>query len=149
MRLWHKDLLPYLDDFHIIAQYRELLAIKKAIDKNGTPNHRLVNKVLDYSLLDFKVYTIKVEEEMNKRNIKHIKSKFEEVMSWKCDKFKPSEKNSLYEGWHNNRYLIQCYYNLEEKYDCGIVSENAWKNINKFMRENYVNLLLKQEIKKW
>lgn len=152
MRLWHKDLLPYLDDFHIVAQYRELLAIKRAIDKNGTPNHRLVNKVLDYSLLDFKVYTIKVKEEMVKRNIKYIKSKFEEVMSWECDKFGIVISNSNYEDthsmyykWHNNRYLIQCYYNLEEKYDCGIVSEKAWKNIKKFMRENYVNLLLKQE----
>ena len=133
MRLWHYKLLPYLDDFHIVAQWRELLAIKGAIDKNGTPNHRLVNKVLDYSLLDFKVYTIKVKEEMDKRNIKYIKSKFDEVMSWKCDKFKPSENKPLYFNWHTLRYLIQCFYNLEEKYDCGIVSKSAFKKINQFM----------------
>lgn len=136
MRLWHKDLLPYLDDFHIVAQYRELLAIKRAIDKNGTPNHRLVNKVLDYSLLEFKLYTIKVKEEMVKRNIKYIKSKFEEVMSWECDKFKPFKKGEnkpLYFNWHNLRYLIQCFYNLEEKYDCGIVSKGAFKKINQFI----------------
>jgi hypothetical protein len=25
----------------------------------------------------------------------------------------------LFEGWHNDRYLLQCFYNLQEKYDCG------------------------------
>jgi uncharacterized protein (TIGR02328 family) len=67
MRLWHKDLLPYLDDFHIVSQYRELLAIKRAIDKNGTPNHRLVNKVLDYSIEHFKAYALLVKLELVKK----------------------------------------------------------------------------------
>ena len=145
MILWHFSLLPHLDDFHIVAQYRELLAIKRAIDKNGTPNHRLVNKVLDYPLLDFKIYTHKIVNELEKRNIAFQWAKIDEIIDWHSDKFKPSDNKVLYEGWHNNRYLIQCYYNLEEKYDCGIVSEKAWQNINKYMRETYQKLLLKQE----
>lgn len=136
MRLWHYKLLDCLDDFHIVAQYRELLAIKRAIDKNGTPNHRLVNKVLDYSLLDFKIYAMKVEEELEKRDITFNKSKIDEIMTWQIDKFKTTSDNkSLYDGWHNNRYLKQCYFNLQEKFDCGIVSKEAWDKIEKRYKE--------------
>ena len=145
MRLWHYRLLPYLDDFHIVAQYRELLAIKRAIDKNGTPNHRLVNKVLDYSLLDFKQYTFRVAEELHKRKIKFVASKLGEIMIWECDKFGKvishsnyEDTHSIYYKWHNKRYLIQCYYNLEEKYDCGIVSEKAFSQIKNFVLKNFV-----------
>lgn len=131
MRLWHYKLLDCLDDFHIVAQYRELLAIKRAIDKNGTPNHRLVNKVLDCSLLDFKIYAMKVEKELKKRNISFNKSKIDEIMTWQTDKFEiTSDNKPLYDGWHNDRYLRQCYFNLQEKFDCGIVSEKAWARID-------------------
>lgn len=30
---------------------------------------------------------------------------------------------------HNERYLKQCLYNLQEKYDCGGISEDEWKII--------------------
>lgn len=130
MRLWHYKLLPCLDDFHIVAQWRELLAIKGAIDKNGTPNHRLVNKVLDFSILEFKQYTFKVAEEMQRRNIRFMASRLGEVMVWECDHFAKRNTKTLYEGWHNHRYLTQCYYNLEEKHDCGIISDDAWKKID-------------------
>ena len=65
MRLWHFRLLPYLDNFHIVAQWRELLAIKGAIDKNGTPKHRLVNMVLDYSIVEFVKYCSLVTLELD------------------------------------------------------------------------------------
>ena len=135
MRLWDFRLLDKLDDFHIVSQYRELLAIKRAIDKNGTPNHRLVNKVLDYSIGDFKAYTLLVQKELEKRGIKYIKKNIEEILNWKSNCFKNEKQNQsdlLYYGWHNHRYLTQCFYNLEEKYDCGIVSESAWKNISNY-----------------
>lgn len=35
----------------------------------------------------------------------------------------------IYKDWHNERYLKQCLYNLQEKYDCGGISENEWKII--------------------
>jgi hypothetical protein len=30
----------------------------------------------------------------------------------------------------NKRYLLQCYYNLQEKYDCGGITEKQWNKIN-------------------
>ena len=132
MRLWHYKLLPCLDDFHIVAQWRELLAIKGAIDKNGTPNHRLVNKVLKYSIVHFKKYCMLVVDELKKRDIKHSQSKRLEMWNWHCNIFPKdlNEDRELYDGWHNHRYLTQCYYNLEEKHDCGIVSNDAWEKID-------------------
>ena len=37
----------------------------------------------------------------------------------------------LFNGWHyrNDRYLVQCLYNLQEKYDCGGVTFDEWDNI--------------------
>ena len=48
MRLWHTKLIKALPNMHLQSQWRELSAIAGAIQKNGTPNHVLVNFVLDY-----------------------------------------------------------------------------------------------------
>ena len=49
--------------------------------------------------------------------------------------------SSLFEGWHNDRYLKQCYYNLQEKHDCeGIISEEWLKVYNYVNFEKYNNL---------
>ena len=138
MRLWHYQLLPLLDDFHIVAQWRELLAIKGAIDKNGTPNHRLVNKVLDYSIIEFVKYCSLVTQELDKRNIRYDKNKYTDIVCWKCDKF-GTATGTIYDGWHNHRYLTQCYFNLQEKADCGIVSKPAWARIDEFYKKEMGN----------
>lgn len=143
MRLWHYKLLPYLDDFHIVSQWRELLAIKGAIDKNGTPNHRLVNKVLDYPITDFKWYVSLVTSELNRRNIRYDSKKRLEVYNWHSDKFacpnyKWSNDNHPYMDWHNDTYLRQCIYNLEEKAICNIVSKHAWNKIYDKFHDKFV-----------
>lgn len=135
MRLWHYELLECLDDFHIVSQWRELLAIKGAIDKNGTPNHRLVNKVMDYPIKEFKVYCGLVIQEMNARKIKYSDKKLQEILDWNCDLFNKKRENKNCFLWHDDRYFLQCYYNLQEKYDCGIVSADAWNKINEKYKE--------------
>ena len=134
MRLWHELLLPYLDDFHIKAQWREVLSIKGAIDKNGTPNHRLVNKVLNYNIQEFKNYAASVVRELRKRKINFQLSKWEEIFFWDSPHFNNDRYfgAKMYMGWFNIKYLRQNYYNLEEKYDCGIVSKEAWNRIDKY-----------------
>lgn len=34
---------------------------------------------------------------------------------------------------HNDRYLKQCYYNLQEKYDRGIITQEEWEKIENFI----------------
>lgn len=132
MRLWHKDLIPVLPKAQLVSQWRELLAIKGAIDKNGTPNHLLVNKVLNYSLMEFKMYATIVYHEMLFRGYKPSKIKYNELTSWECDKFNNKSETCglVYETWHNIFYLRQCYFNLEEKYDCGGISQDEFDKID-------------------
>ena len=50
MRLWHKDLIPVLPRQQLLSQWRECCCIARNIVENGTPNHILVNKILDYPI---------------------------------------------------------------------------------------------------
>ena len=37
----------------------------------------------------------------------------------------------IYRDWHNDRYLKQCYHNLQEKYDCGGITKDEWNIIDR------------------
>ena len=128
MRLWHKDLIPVLPREQLVAQWRECSAIAGAILKNGTPNHVLVNKVLDYSLDQFIQYSQMVRDEMTRRGYRTMDSVMKKIDSLTNGhtEFLPEH---LYEYWHTGRYFKQCYYNLQEKYDCGGISPEDWEKI--------------------
>ena len=128
IRLWHKDLIPYLPKNQLLGQWRECCCIAKNIADNGTPNHILVNKIMDYPIEHFIAYTTLVKQEMQKRGYKCDTSRFTKWLEW--DAFKIL-KNEIFEGWHNTRYLRQCLYNLQEKYDCGGISKEEWNNITR------------------
>ena len=132
MRLWHKDLIPYLPRQQLVSQWRELCCIIKSIARHETPNHILVNKVLS-SRGDFYAYTQRVLGEMEKRGYKISDSsltKFTYYFNWTKYCFKSNSTHfNIYPDWHNERYLKQCLYNLQEKYDCGGISESEWKVI--------------------
>lgn len=129
MRLWHRDLIKVLPRQQLIAQWRECCCIARNIIVNGTPNHLLVNKILDYDLSEFYSYSILVSSEMVNRGYKVDRNKFEKYI--KCDRFTLHP----FEEWFSDRYYNQCYYNLEEKYDCGGITEQEWQKIV----DNYIN----------
>ena len=123
MRLWHKDLIRYLPRQQLIAQWRECCCIARNINQNGSPNHILVNKIMEYPEDEFNTYADVVIKEMRNRGY--------EVDDWKFFKWR-NDKNSIlpsvvFRGWHNRRYLDQCFYNLQEKYDRGGISKEEWK----------------------
>ena len=138
MRLWHVDLIPVLPSEQLIGQWRELHAIKAYIDKNGKLVHPLVRKVLDYGILDFKVYTIKVYDELKFRGYHLNREKLNSILCWSSPCFpKPPvvQDPSVYSAWHNLRYLKQCYYNLEEKHDCGMINNYEWDRLTRYYQE--------------
>lgn len=140
MRLWHKDLIKFLPRQQLLSQWRELSAIVGSIQKNGTPNHILVNKVLDYPLTHFEAYTILIDKEMVKRGYKVADSVRDKIYNF-CYNSRNTAVNDityeeLYSGWHNERYLKQCILNLEEKFDCNGITESEWKLI-----EDNINLI--------
>ena len=120
MRLWHKDLIDVLPRQQLIGQWRECCGIAKTIAEKGTPNHILVNKIMDYDMVHFYAYSSMVTTEMIERGYKvndkafnnFIKNmrKAEEYFTLTMEEI--PDKNMLYSKWHNKRYLTQCYHNL-------------------------------------
>lgn len=122
MRLWHKDLIKALPQIHLVAQWRELSAIAGAIEKSGTPNHVLVNFVLDYDYDNFISYAYYLREEMTSRGIRTMNSVWDKIVKLKPEwTLLPLEK--VYEQKMDDLYLKICYYNLYEKYLCGMFDD--------------------------
>ena len=133
MRIWHKDLIAVLPDNQLRGQWRECCLIAKGL-RDGTLNHLLVNKVKNYPLWQLLEYGVIVSDEMEHRgmnvNYMAFRRYFPENILDGVEQFYP-----LFAGWHNDRYLMQCYYNLQEKYDCGGISEDEWQRIEVFMHD--------------
>ena len=132
MRLWHYKLLPVLPDKFIIAEWRECIAIKRQWDK-GTLKHRLVSYVMNYNRAYFLSYVLEVVKEMEKRKIKYNQKYLEEIKAF-CGLETDLENktfNYLTYPEHDERYLRQCYYNLQEKFDRDIINLADYNLINK------------------
>ena len=133
MRLWHYKLIPYLPKDMLVSQWRECIAIKRQWEK-GTLKHRLVSYVDNYNKQYFLNYLYRVMDTMYDRKIKFQSKFYDEIRDF-CWNGAFVSNNLMYTE-HNNRYLKQCLYNLQEKADRGIVSNTEWKLIeNKFKEE--------------
>lgn len=113
MRLWHYKLIPFLPDLQLVAQWRELNEIYQ-----NRPNHILINYVYQWSDDNLHDYSDMVIAELKRRG--------HSVKLGRYDKYfadKPYSdiyiKGRPYALIHNNRYLLQNFYNLQEKYDRG------------------------------
>lgn len=134
MRLWHYKLITGLPNAMLVSQWRECIAIKRQWEK-GTLKHRLVSYVMDYDKVFFYNYVSYVCSEMLSRGIK-FKSEYLSEITEFCgigfDLLYPSMIRGIYKE-HNNRYLLQCYYNLQEKYDRGIITFDEFQKIQKII----------------
>ena len=139
MRLWHKDLIQYLPRQQLLGQWRECCCIAKSIVEKGTPNHILVNKIMDYPIEHFIRYAMYVQWYMLNRGYKLEFEKFTKYFDFAYEDYEkiltiPLEE--IFTKWHNDRYLNQCLCNLQEKYDCGGILEEEWLVIaNRFDEE--------------
>ena len=133
MRLWHKDLIPFLPRRQLLAQWRECCAICSNIAKRGTPNHILVNKIMDYPPVHFMEYTRLVVSELMNRGYK-LNPIVMDRFTKNFDEFGNSNETIypervIFENWHNERYLKQCLFNLQEKADNNGIPEDEWQTI--------------------
>ena len=115
MRLWHKDMIKYLQREQLVAQWRELSAIAGNLNTKGTPNHILVNKILDYPREHFISYALYVRQEMTRRGYRTMDSVWNKICCTRESDYGEIEivdQKDLFPGWHNDTYWIICYYNL-------------------------------------
>lgn len=127
MRLWHKALIPVLPRQQLLAQWRECCCIARNIYVDNTPNHILVNKIMNYPLNYFVRYSQLVYKELIARGYKADWNKFSKWLLGYTSVLGLDE--DIFKGWHDDRYLIQCFFNLQEKYDCGGLTEAEWNKI--------------------
>ena len=119
MRLWHIQLIPALPREQLVSQWRELSSIAGKIQLNGTPNHVLINFVTDYDFNHFISYAYYIRQEMTARKYRTMNSVWDKIVSLKPNwTLLPPEE--VYKNKMNDFYLTVCYYNLYEKYDCGM-----------------------------
>ena len=122
MRLWHTNLISALPREQLVAQWRELSAIAGKIQLNGTPNHVLVNFVTDYDFDHFISYAYYIRQEMTARKYRTMNSVWDKIVSLKPYwTLLPLEE--VYKNKMSDFYLTVCYYNLYEKYDCGMFDD--------------------------
>ena len=143
MRLWHKDLISYLPQQQLVSQWRECCAIAALLARDHTPNHILVNPIIEYDPSHFISYCSLVYKEAYERGYKitpKAKQKLtndiqswqlylKDLLPWNLEDRIPIAYNEIFSTWHNDRYLQQCYYNLQEKYDRGGISQDEWDKL--------------------
>lgn len=136
MRLWHKELIPLLPREQLVSQWRELSAIATSIRTKDTPNHILVNEVMNYPFSHFYTYAELIRVEMDDRGYITRNSVWENIVSV----VPIASRNTIpfravYEDWHNKDYLTICYYNLYEKYLCGGIPRVDFEPIEKYVKQ--------------
>ena len=135
MRLWHKDLIEVLPRQQLVAQWRECCAIAKSIAEKGSPNHILVNKIMDYPITHFNTYVSYILHEMENRGYKCSKIAMDNYLKNLESRYDYHDLElivpypDLFKDWHNERYLKQCVHNLQEKFDCGGITNLEWRKI--------------------
>lgn len=132
MRLWSYQLIPFLPRQQLLSQWRECVCIAKSIYGKGTPNHILVNKIMNYPISEFNDYCNIILVEMVKRGYNVSKSsinKLQDYIGFEVDSDK--QYNHPFGGWHNETYIQICLWNLYEKFLCGGVTEIEWNLLKK------------------
>ena len=147
MRLWHKFLIPALPREQLVSQWRELSSIAGNIKTKGTPNHILVNPIMEYPLSHFITYTAAVRAEMTRRGYRTMDKVWDKICSV-CPDYEILPIDEIYKGWMDKDYMNICYYNLFEKFLRGGINEKDWSNIKSayavYLTNDFIN---RQEFK--
>lgn len=126
MRLWSIDIIDVLPRQQLLSQWREincLFVFGKRI------SHILINFVYDYDETDLYRYSLLVLNECKRRGYKVNGDKMKAYFAAHNVLGTSVFYNRPFAGKMTDRYLAQCYFNLQEKYDCGGVSEEEWQKI--------------------
>ena len=128
MRLWHYQMIPNLPSKMLVSQWRECIAIKRQWEK-GSLTHPLVGYVKNHSKEYFLNYVVVVTTEMDRRGIKYKSNLYDEIVDFCTKDIDLENCRELRYPEHNRRYYKQCYYNLQEKYNRGIITQDEWAQI--------------------
>lgn len=129
MRLWPYQMIDVFPRKQLLSQLRENTLISVTIDRTGRTNHMLINKVMDYDIEEFRIYCQLVVDEMYRRSYRVHETTLAKLNIDNFDTNSDYKDRAIFRNWHNERYLRQCIYNLQEKYDCNGLTEDEWSKI--------------------
>ncbi len=132
MRLWHYKLIPYLPKQQLLGQWRECCSIKANIVNKGKPKHILVNRIMDYPKDHFYTFCRLIQDQMLERGC-NVRDKSRSKIWTECWSW--IDESELFPKWHDDIYLRQCLYNLEEKFICGGINQEEWDKIYNAFKE--------------
>lgn len=131
MRLWAWQILPYSSKLQFDGQLRELVAIKRDWETNGTTNHLLINRVMQYPKSELTRYFLWYDVCYYNRYKKSVGLKyFQEFMNFSND---DDSETTIYNGWHTKEYLRMNMSNLAEKHFYGVgksrITDEEWQRL--------------------
>ena len=126
MRLWHQQLIPYLDRQRLLGQHRELAALR---GKGWGRKHSVVNYVFSHNHELLVAYHYLIMDEMVRRgyNPDRIWSNpnwrgntIGEEKDWTNQEsvdvvYRDALDGKIIYPEHNKEYLVECIENLKEK----------------------------------
>lgn len=155
MRLWPYQMIDVLPRKHLVSQWRECLAISGVLASKGVVNHSTVNRLNEYDIEHFVFYTELIRKEFYNRGYRIGQNTIEKLNNdINFENILPSlsikeilenknytqyeiNGNILFKNFHNDRYIKQCLYMFQEKYDTNYLTEEEWSKLaNKF--KNYI-----------
>lgn len=124
MRLWHQELIPYLDDKRILGLHREVSALRGGA---WGRKHSVVDYVFRYSPARLYVYHLLVMNEMMRRGFKPDGHWYNRLYRGKNRPaltlleagadvyYTPGAFSPSIYPEHDDRYLLECLDNLSAK----------------------------------
>ena len=126
MRLWHQQLIPYLDRQRLLGQHRELAALR---GKGWGRKHSVVNYVFSHNTELLVAYHYLIMDEMVRRGYNPDKiwrnsnwrgNVLGEESNWAdidmvMGIYDNAKMGHIIYPEHNREYLVECIENLKEK----------------------------------
>ena len=126
MRLWHQQLIPYLDRQRLLGQHRELAALR---GKGWGRKHSVVNYVFSHNTELLVAYHYLIMDEMVRRGYNPDKiwrnsnwrgNVLGEESNWAdmdmvMGIYDNAKMGRIIYPEHNREYLVECIENLKEK----------------------------------
>lgn len=159
MRLWPYQMFDVLPYRQMLSQWRECLAISgmfaKDMENLTGINHYIINRVKNYDIEHFVAYCQLVRKEFKRREwtigtntieklnndidfenkLQHIELLYDENYDYNhnINIIYNNKKETLFNDFHNERYIKQCLYKFQEMYDCDGITKEQWQLLyNKF-----------------
>lgn len=128
MRLWHKDLIAVLPRDLLVRQWRDCIYTAENIYLKSVPDYILTNIVVNYPASHLNRYARTVYDLTQQYG---FRCDWEDYTRWVFNANYDVPIDEIFDGWMNERYLTQCFYRLQERYDRGVITEEDWERIEK------------------